>query len=237
VPQVRFATWVLGLLFFAGRFFHFSGAGMPAGLKRYYGQGHLHFLTFSCYRRLPLLKSVRAREIFLRELARVRDELGFHLIVYVVMPAHVHLLIRFIDQRAAARNAFGGAAETETARRSTIARPKATHIHKADDVFLWRMQRAAASFLASTILRFQRIQQRQEDGEAALYARESGEARFGETSEGLAVEQLGMLLREGTGIDSDRRRGVRSKETAREDPGSQTEPGAPFAFLWLSWGG
>jgi hypothetical protein len=26
---------------------------MPAGLRRYYGKGHLHFITFSCYRRLP----------------------------------------------------------------------------------------------------------------------------------------------------------------------------------------
>ncbi len=33
---------------------------MPADLKRYYGKGHLHFITFSCYRRLPLLKTVRA---------------------------------------------------------------------------------------------------------------------------------------------------------------------------------
>src|SRR6267154_3902864 len=30
---------------------------MPEGLKRYYGRGHLHFLTFSCYRRLPLLNT------------------------------------------------------------------------------------------------------------------------------------------------------------------------------------
>ena len=66
---------------------------MPAGLRRYYGQGHLHFLTFSCYRRLPLLKTVRARAIFLKELARVRDEMEFHLIGYVVMPEHVHLLL------------------------------------------------------------------------------------------------------------------------------------------------
>ena len=34
---------------------------MPAGLQRYHGRGHLHFLTFRCYRRLPLLKTVRAR--------------------------------------------------------------------------------------------------------------------------------------------------------------------------------
>jgi len=66
---------------------------MPKGLKRYYGRGHLHFLTFSCYRRLPLLKTVRARHLFVRELARVRAEYGFLLVGYVVMPEHVHLLI------------------------------------------------------------------------------------------------------------------------------------------------
>ncbi|MGB6897433.1 MAG: transposase [Candidatus Acidiferrum sp.] len=66
---------------------------MPAGLRRYYGKGHLHFITFSCYRRLPLLKTVRARNLFVKELGRVRDELGFHLLGYVVMPEHVHLLM------------------------------------------------------------------------------------------------------------------------------------------------
>ncbi|HYW67881.1 MAG TPA: transposase [Candidatus Dormibacteraeota bacterium] len=66
---------------------------MPKGLKRYYGRGHLHFLTFSCYRRLPLLKMVRPRQLFVRELARVRAEFGFLLVGYVVMPEHVHLLI------------------------------------------------------------------------------------------------------------------------------------------------
>jgi putative transposase len=66
---------------------------MPAGLRRYYGKGHLHFITFSCYRRLPLLKTARARDIFVRELARVREELSFRLIGYVVMPEHVHLLM------------------------------------------------------------------------------------------------------------------------------------------------
>ena len=66
---------------------------MPAGLQRYYGKGDLHFITFSCYRRLPLLKSARARDIFARELARVRDEIGFRLVGYVVMPEHVHVLM------------------------------------------------------------------------------------------------------------------------------------------------
>jgi putative transposase len=53
---------------------------MPDGLKRFYGKGHLHFITFSCYRRLPLLKSARARDLFVKELASVRDKLGFQLI-------------------------------------------------------------------------------------------------------------------------------------------------------------
>jgi len=66
---------------------------VTAGLKRYYGQGHLHFIIFSYYRRLPLLKNVRARYIFVKELAKVREDLGFHLLGYVVMPEHVHLLM------------------------------------------------------------------------------------------------------------------------------------------------
>jgi putative transposase len=66
---------------------------MPAGLKRYYGKGHLHFITFSCYRRLPLLKAVWARDIFVQELGKVREEMEFRLTGYVVMPEHVHLLM------------------------------------------------------------------------------------------------------------------------------------------------
>jgi putative transposase len=66
---------------------------MPAGLQRIYGRGHLHFITFSCYRRLPLLTTARERDIFVTELGKLRDEMGFHLIGYVVMPEHVHLLL------------------------------------------------------------------------------------------------------------------------------------------------
>jgi putative transposase len=66
---------------------------MPTGLKRRYGQHHLHFITFSCYRRLPLLRSVRARSIFVHILDEVRDRYGFVVAGYVEMPEHVHLLI------------------------------------------------------------------------------------------------------------------------------------------------
>jgi putative transposase len=89
---------------------------MPKGLRRYYGKGHRHFITFSCYRRLPLLKSARARDLFVKELARVREELGFRLIGYVVMPEHVHLLMS--EPR---RGTPSTVAETETARGAKLA--------------------------------------------------------------------------------------------------------------------
>src|SRR6266581_8977092 len=60
---------------------------------RHYGRGHLHFITFTCYRRLPLLRSVRARNVFVKLLSEVRDRYGFSLVGYVAMPEHIHLLI------------------------------------------------------------------------------------------------------------------------------------------------
>jgi putative transposase len=63
------------------------------GPIRIYGRGHLHFITFSCYRRLPLLGSIRARNIFVKILYEVRDRYGFFLVGFVLMPEHVHLLI------------------------------------------------------------------------------------------------------------------------------------------------
>jgi putative transposase len=66
---------------------------MTQGLNRYYGLGHLHFITFSCYHRLPMLNNDFARTLFLVELARVRREYQFALVGYVVMPEHVHLLL------------------------------------------------------------------------------------------------------------------------------------------------
>jgi putative transposase len=66
---------------------------MANKLIRIYGRGHLHFITFSCYRRLPLLRSVHARNVMVKILDEVRDRYGFSLVGYVVMPEHVHLLI------------------------------------------------------------------------------------------------------------------------------------------------
>ena len=62
-------------------------------LRRFYGRGDLHFITFSCYRRHPLLGAARARDRFVSILDQVRSRHKFLLVGYVVMPEHVHLLL------------------------------------------------------------------------------------------------------------------------------------------------
>ena len=66
---------------------------MPRDLTRYQQTRQSHFLTFSCYHRLPLLGSARTREIFLRALEQIRKRFDLVVIGYVVMPEHVHLLV------------------------------------------------------------------------------------------------------------------------------------------------
>ncbi len=66
---------------------------MPRGLKRYQQAGDLHFITFSCYRRQPLLGTAAARRVFEQTLEQVRRWYGFYVTGYVVMPEHVHLLV------------------------------------------------------------------------------------------------------------------------------------------------
>ena len=53
---------------------------MRNSLRRYYGRGDLHFVTFSCYRRSPLLGAGRARDHFVRTLDQVRVHFGFRLV-------------------------------------------------------------------------------------------------------------------------------------------------------------
>ena len=51
------------------------------------------YLTFSCYRRLPLLDNPKIRDNFAATLAEARGRFGFRLLAWVTMPEHVHLLI------------------------------------------------------------------------------------------------------------------------------------------------
>ena len=66
---------------------------MPSRLKRYQNDGNHHFLTFSCYRRLPYLDNDHSRKVFLDILDVVRRRHQFFLFGYVLMPEHVHLLL------------------------------------------------------------------------------------------------------------------------------------------------
>jgi len=84
VPHVRPEGRTWGSLFFFK---------MPKNLVRRYGDGDLHFITFSCYRRLELLGTARARNVFVRALGEVRKKYRIQLVGYVVMPEHVHFLI------------------------------------------------------------------------------------------------------------------------------------------------
>jgi putative transposase len=60
---------------------------------RYQQTGEFHFLTFSCYRRLPYLSTIAAMKLFEDALERVRRRYLFVIAGYVVMPEHVHLLV------------------------------------------------------------------------------------------------------------------------------------------------
>ena len=66
---------------------------MPWGLKRYQQSRDLHFVTFSCYRRQPLLAPASAKRVFELALEQARRQYGFWVTGYVVMPEHVHLLL------------------------------------------------------------------------------------------------------------------------------------------------
>ena len=65
---------------------------MPWSLQRFQKTGDLHFITFSCDHRQPLLDPV-ARRLFERALEAQRIRYEFYVVGYVVMPEHVHLLL------------------------------------------------------------------------------------------------------------------------------------------------
>src|SRR2546425_5266404 len=66
---------------------------MPWGVRHFQEARCLHFVTFSCYRRAPLLGTPEARDVFERVLEQTRQWYGFYMSGYVVMREHVHLLI------------------------------------------------------------------------------------------------------------------------------------------------
>jgi putative transposase len=66
---------------------------MPSGLKRFQKADSLHFITFSCFRRLPLLGAPGARETVKAVVEQTRARHQARVYAYVLMPEHVHLLV------------------------------------------------------------------------------------------------------------------------------------------------
>ncbi|MFZ0305618.1 MAG: transposase [Terracidiphilus sp.] len=66
---------------------------MPYDLKRFQKAEALHFITFSCFHRLPFLESPQPKEMFEAVLEQTRARHQAKVYAYVLMPEHIHLLI------------------------------------------------------------------------------------------------------------------------------------------------
>ena len=62
-------------------------------LRRVHDPGHLHELTFSTYRRKPLLTNDRWRGFVCEALAAALESTRCGLVAWVLMPEHAHLLV------------------------------------------------------------------------------------------------------------------------------------------------
>jgi putative transposase len=63
-------------------------------VRHYDLPGDAHFLTFSCFHRLPLLNKDRTRKWFVDSLSKARVACEFDLWAWVIMPEHGYLLIK-----------------------------------------------------------------------------------------------------------------------------------------------
>lgn len=66
--------------------------------RRINESGHAHELTFSCYKRLPLLSRDRSRSWLVEAIEAARQTMRFGLWAYVIMPEHVHILLHPRDR-------------------------------------------------------------------------------------------------------------------------------------------
>jgi len=161
---------------------------MPMGLHRLYHTGHLHFITFSCYHRRPLLGSAQRRNLFLKIFEQVRHRYSFVVIGYVVMPEHVHLLISEPDKGT--QSTVMQVLKQRFARRVLSNQRKQRSSRQGR---LWQRAACGGPRLAGAVLRFCRPQRTQEAGEVAVYSSQPGAAGTGARARAVGVEQLSIL--------------------------------------------
>ena len=107
---------------------------MPYGLKRFQKAEALHFITFSCFHRLPFLETPGAKDTVEAILERIRARHRARVYAYVLMPEHVHLLI----------------SEPPKGTPSTVLQVLAARLTQLSPCRQFR-----ATFLAAQVLRFQ----------------------------------------------------------------------------------
>ena len=78
----------IGVVVRSARFMEVRGP-QPA---RVYSPGELQFIMTSTYHRMPLFLSDRFRGCFVQRLEKVRQQLHFLLVGWVLMPEHFHVL-------------------------------------------------------------------------------------------------------------------------------------------------
>jgi putative transposase len=62
-------------------------------IRHYHNPAEAHELTFSCYRRRPLLNADERCQLLSHAIDAAVPRLGFSLVAFVYMPEHVHLLV------------------------------------------------------------------------------------------------------------------------------------------------
>ena len=67
-------------------------------VRRFHRPGDFHELTFSTYRRMPILTNDDWRERLARSIDRAGEETRVELVGFVFMPEHVHLLVYPLSQ-------------------------------------------------------------------------------------------------------------------------------------------
>ena len=61
--------------------------------RRFEHVDEARFLTFSCYQRLPLFGNDAIKDAFIEQMRSTQQARPFHLVAWVAMPEHVHVLI------------------------------------------------------------------------------------------------------------------------------------------------
>jgi REP element-mobilizing transposase RayT len=155
-------------------------------LRRFDELGHVRYLTFSCYRRLPLLDHDAIRGLFLDRLMAVVREHHIRLLAWVIMPEHAHLLV------------FPETTPDIAHFTHTLKRPFAESVLKR-----WKqlnapiLQKLRHGNGYRRRIRPQPVRRRRGAGESQLHPREPGASETGACGDGLSLVVRPLVCRLG----------------------------------------